>query len=350
MKIYILILMLFISASALAKEPNNSEIGTTKVIDSKISGDVINNTTINNNNYYSVDPRDMKASNLGQKTEGWCSPAVADIKGNVKITCNGVDPRAMKNLNDLLEIRNLQLSDKIKEADEWTKRYRDLEESIKKMGDDDADSKEALRLIKEGELLKAGAILDNMILRQEKQVDKIAENHYNRGQLFLMQFKPLDALPHLEKAYNYRQDNYKYAHEYAWLLQKQNNFKEALPVYEKNLNNLRKLAESNPSAYLPVVATTLNNIALFHLSNNEPLKGQSNIEEALKIMRELYKNNPNAYGNNLAQSLGLYALILIKTEPKNKNICNLLVEAQRAAYADNIKQTTKSVFQENCAK
>jgi hypothetical protein len=65
-----------------------------------------------------------------QHTEGWCSPAVADTKGNVTINCQGVDPKALQRLNELLDKKDLELQAKLKEADEWARKYKDLEQRL----------------------------------------------------------------------------------------------------------------------------------------------------------------------------------------------------------------------------
>ena len=59
------------------------------------------------------------AADVKQTTrEGsWCSPA--QNGNNNQVICNGVDPRAMANLNDLLDLRNISLQQKTAEADQW---------------------------------------------------------------------------------------------------------------------------------------------------------------------------------------------------------------------------------------
>lgn len=47
------------------------------------------------------------AADINQNTHGACSPAVADVKGNVNITCNGIDQatvdKAVRLLNEILK-------------------------------------------------------------------------------------------------------------------------------------------------------------------------------------------------------------------------------------------------------
>src|SRR5439155_8595968 len=139
-----------------------------------------------------------------QKTSGWCSPAIANVVGNVTVNCIGVDARALQRLNAELNRKNLELAEKIREADQWTTKYKELEKQLSQASDDSALSREAEEYLRAGELEKAGAALDQILSKEERRVDRAAANHYNRGLLFELQFRPLDALPHFEKAYRYR--------------------------------------------------------------------------------------------------------------------------------------------------
>lgn len=67
------------------------------------------------------------SAQVTQQTTGWCSPAVAGTGGNVTVVCQGVDPKALARLQELLDKKDLELADKIKEADEWVTKYRELE-------------------------------------------------------------------------------------------------------------------------------------------------------------------------------------------------------------------------------
>src|SRR5439155_23696023 len=109
-------------------------------------------------------------SGILQSTEGWCSPAVADTRGNVTINCQGVDPKALARLNELLDLRDKQLGetkqsleDKLKEANDWAQKYHDLSERLEKLGDTSEVSRRAEALVKSGEFEKAGALLDEAL-------------------------------------------------------------------------------------------------------------------------------------------------------------------------------------------
>src|ERR1700733_8350027 len=76
------------------------------------------------------------APTIAQKSSGWCSPNIANVSGNVTVNCIGADPRALQQLNARLNRTNLQLNDMINEANEWTRRYKELEVRLSQAGDD----------------------------------------------------------------------------------------------------------------------------------------------------------------------------------------------------------------------
>ena len=197
-----------------------------------------------------------------QKTSGWCSPAIANVVGNVTVNCIGVDPRALKRLNERLSAMKLDRDKAVQAADEWTSRYKELETQLSQAGDDSALSHQAEEYLHEGELEKAGAILDQILGGEEKQIDRTAANHYNRALVFELQFQPLDALPRLAKAYGYRPEEVKYGLGYSRVLLEQNDFSRAEPVLLATLDRVRTLAKTDPAAYQPDVAATLHNLGM----------------------------------------------------------------------------------------
>jgi len=237
-----------------------------------------------------------------QSTSGWCSPAIDNVVGDVTVNCKGVDPRALKRLNALLSQKNQELSEKIREANEWAERYHELEKRLAEAGNDVGLSHQAEESLHEGDLETAGSILDRILKNEEKQVDRIAANHYNRALVFELQFRTVDALPHLEQAYQYRPSNFKYALEYANALLKEGQFAESRKVTDQGLKKLRQLAEDNPSVYLPNLAGFLNNLGILQIRTQELKKAQETYEEAISINRRLAEGNP-AYLPALALNL-----------------------------------------------
>ena len=307
-----------------------------------------------------------------QQTTGHCSPVMKDTKvgGSVTITCTGIPPKALENLNALLdsakvienlnelldirkqnlatkdrELKRIQLTvrEKIQLAEDWRQKYLELEARLQAEAEDDELYQQAAEALQAGELEKAGALLDQLIAKQEKMVDKLAANHFNRAKVFQLQYEPVKALPHLKKAYNYRPENTEYAFAYALLLQEQNQFKQAIPIYEAvfeqfresedissvaaTLNNLamlyrdinryelaekhflevldiyQKLAEKNPQTYLFYVAIALNNLANLYYKTNHYKLTEKYYLEALDIHRNLAQKNPKIYLSYVAMTL-----------------------------------------------
>src|SRR5689334_22978587 len=69
-------------------------------------------------------------SQVEQTTQGLCSPAVTGTEGNITIVCSGIDSRALARLNDLLDKRNLEVNDKVREAEEWASRHNILSRQL----------------------------------------------------------------------------------------------------------------------------------------------------------------------------------------------------------------------------
>jgi len=254
-----------------------------------------------------------------QKTSGWCSPAIANVIGNVTVNCIGVDPRALKRLNVELSRKSLELAEKIREADEWTTRYKELEARLGEAPDDKVLSHQAEEYLHQGELEKAGAILDQILANEEKQIDTTAANHFNRALVFELQFLPLDALTHLEKAYRYRPQEPNYGQAYGYLLLRQNDFRNAEPVLLATLDHANKLAKTNPANYQSAVADALNNLAGLYSATQRMKEAESAFENALEIYRRLAKMNP-AYEADVAMVLN--------------NLATLDGEAQRMKEAE----------------
>ena len=271
-----------------------------------------------------------------QKTSGWCSPAIANVVGNVTVNCIGVDPRALKRLNAELSRKNLQLADRIHEADEWTTRYKELEARLSEAGDDSELSHQAEEYLHEGELEKAGAILDQILGKEDKQTDRTAANHYNRGLVFELQFLPLEALPHFKKAYDLAVANenapaeVKYGQAYSYVLQNQKDFKRAEPVLLATLDQARQLAKTNAAAYQPDGAGTLNNLAILYSDTQRLKEAEGAYQEALDIYRQLAKTNAAAHQPDVAETLN--NLVILHLQAGNLSQAN---EESREAVSIN---------------
>jgi tetratricopeptide (TPR) repeat protein len=247
----------------------------------------------------------------------------------------------------------LTLQEKIAEAEKWAQGYKELESRLQ-AEDDNELSKQALAALQAGDLNKAGELLDKLIAQREQTVDKLASDHFNRAKVFELQFKPIQALVHAEKAYRYRPENTDYADAYAYLLLKQNQHAQAISIYEQNLqrlrdkgdkanvavtlNNLgmlyqdtqrlkeaeasyqealttyRDLAKADPQAYSSYVATTLNNLGILYKDTQRLKEAEASLKEALTIRRDLAKTNPQTYSSDVALTLNNLGVLYGNTQ------------------------------------
>ncbi len=80
---------------------------------------------------------------------------------------------------------------------------------------------------------------------------------------------------------------------------------EALPPAEEAVKLYRELFEQNPDAFRPALATSLNNLANRLSELGRRLEALPPAEEAVKLYRELFEQNPDAFRPDLAKSLGM---------------------------------------------
>ena len=246
----------------------------------------------------------MSIGSIAQK--GVC--AVAGVTGNVTINCPGVDPSVLRVLNEQfrarLKERDLHIDQITKDANEWKDRFLDLTTRLADAGVNDSLQRRAEELLKEGKLDEAGRVLDEVLTAEEKNVDQLAKNQFNRAAPFELSLEPLRALPHYEKAYNYRPNNPAYGQSYAILLYKQGDFGKAEVIFKGVLEMRREMAKGNPQ-YLPDVAWTLTNLGFLYRAIQRLKESEDALTEALQTYRGLAKANPQVYSYVAATLNGL---------------------------------------------
>jgi tetratricopeptide (TPR) repeat protein len=239
------------------------------------------------------------AVDVEQSTGGWCSPAI-NGSGN-RVVCQGVDPRAMARLEELLDQKDRDLNEKIAEANEWARKYNELDaqltdarRQLEAKGEDATLVQTAQTLLHEGKLDEARKIYDRLIDSDEANVDRAAENHFARAIIFALQFRMPDALRDYAQAYHYRPYNMRYASGYAGAAYSERQYADAERVWTAALQLSRDLAARDPSAW-PYVAGTLNSLGVLYRNTGRPVEAEKAYNEALPIQRDLAIHNPGAY-------------------------------------------------------
>ncbi len=238
----------------------------------------------------------------------WCSPA-QNGNGNTVI-CNGVDPGALDHLYKLLDRVDLDLKQKTDEANEWVRKYRDLDaqlETLKKQladtGQDDALVQKAQDLLHEGKLDDALSVFDRLIASDENNVARAAQDHFNRGYMrFLRSFDIADSVSDFEKSFQYRPDNISYAVSYLSALMAMGNIPQLDRKIDNLIRELQDLAQGDPAAYEPVLAATLFFAAIIS-DDAESTEAEVLYSEAILLLRKLSGSNPKQFSRVLANAL-----------------------------------------------
>jgi tetratricopeptide (TPR) repeat protein len=274
------------------------------------------------------------AVDVEQSTGGPCSPA---INGNHNtVNCSGVDPRAMKWLLDELDRKNRDLDEKIAEANEWARKYKDLDaqltdarRQLEAKGEDATLVQTAQRLLHEGKLDEARKIYDRLITSDEANVDRAAENHYVRANIFSLEFRMTDALRDYAQAYQYRPDNLQYAIGYAGAAFRERQYSEAEMVLTAALQLSRDLAARDPSNQSQV-AKTLNSLGVLYTNTGRPAEAEKAYREALPTYRDLAARDPATYRPMLAMVL--------------ENLGNLYTTTGRYAEGEKILTEALTIY------
>jgi hypothetical protein len=289
-------------------------------------------------------------------SSSWCSPA-QNGNGNTVI-CNGVDPRAMDRLNELLDRKDLDLKQKIGEANDWALRYNELnaqlEETKKQLavkGEDATLVQTAQDLLHEGKLEEAHAIFDRLIQSDEVNVDRAAEDHFGRATVLALQFRFGEAVPDYAKAYQYRPDDPRNAEAYAYMLVLQQD-PQADAALQDLLRQWRTRGTQNPAADRPSLARMLNKLGDLYDDEDRFSNAEAAYKEAAEIERELAAQDP-AYQSDLGETLANLGGVYGDASPprfaeaeaalKEAAVIRRELAAQNPAYRPDLAETLTSL-------
>jgi tetratricopeptide (TPR) repeat protein len=284
----------------------------------------------------------MSVSGIRQKAD--C--AVTGVQGNVTIYCPSGTSRST------VELLNRQFKAKLQDKDahnttlasevnDWKTRYDNLlsqfdrpaadgpQTGTPSLGDD--IRLKAKELLKEGKLEEAGVLLDQE-LGSPGTDEQLAKAHFDRASLFQLQFQPVQALPHFQKAYILRRDNPEYAAVYGYWLAKQNNFSEAEPILRKALTTARTLAKTDPHTYLPRVQLTLQEVGVMEMNSRRYEEAAIDFTEALATLRDLAKTDPDGNRPDIANSLD--------------SLGQVYLEQGRTAEAEAVLKDSQQIYHE----
>ncbi len=183
-------------------------------------------------------------------TSGWCSPVFVNVSGPVTVNCIGVDPQANREMNRQLDSLKLGYKEKVRQANEWARKYKLLQKELDRESDGSALARLAEQALHAGDLDRAIALLKQLAGGPDKQnVDRAAAHAYELGLALELKFQTPEALTYLEQAQRYRPENTTYAAEYARALLKENRFAESEAIFTKTIARLEELRKKDYLTY-----------------------------------------------------------------------------------------------------
>lgn len=267
-----------------------------------------------------------------QVTHGWCSPAVSNVKKSVTIICKGVDPKAMARLNELLDMKDQQLVEKISEAEAWSKKYNELKLRLSTTSDPTGKELRATELLKEGRLEEAGQILDELLNEDEDIFRTVALRNYNRAQVYSLQLLPGKALPYFKKAYKYAPETIEYQLALADTLLVQRYYTEAEPHYLQALSKSKDEINLSETSYLVTKAKVLKGLAETMRLSRKLKKSTEYRKSLVDTYRQLVKLKGDDYTYDLANAIAAYSEILVIKDISNLNEPEKLVDEAVMLY------------------
>ncbi len=88
--------------------------------------------------------------------------------------------------------------------------------------------------------------------------------------------------------------------------------------YVEALKIRREIAKDNPIAFMSDVAATLNNLAVLHIDSKKLDKSEAEYLEALQIYRELAEDNIGAYRPDVVMTLVNLAIFHVHIRPNRE--------------------------------
>jgi tetratricopeptide (TPR) repeat protein len=122
--------------------------------------------------------------------------------------------------------------------------------------------------------------------------------------------------------------------------------KEAEQSFEDAIAILRDLASTNPKLYVPQLAGTLHNQAMLYYETERRYSAQDGCRQAIAILEPLWKENRQLHGNGLARAKILAAMLAGHGQPDHG--CTFAREALAAAYDAALKKNAQKLIDQFC--
>ena len=142
-----------------------------------------------------------------------------------------------------------------------------------------------------------------------KLLEDFAADCYKYYNMFKLENRHDSAMYYIELRARRDTTNAEWQFDAAYYCGEQKQYQKAIPYYERALEICRRISSTNPQAYEPDLAGTLNNLASMYNDTQRFDESETLYKEALEIRRRLSAIDPQTYEPDLAWTLNVLAVL-----------------------------------------
>ena len=139
--------------------------------------------------------------------------------------------------------------------------------------------------------------------------EELAQDCFSFFRRFALDNRPDSALCYIEKRAALDSTNCQWQADAGSYLQKRGMTRQARKYYDRALKAARKMAADNPELYEPLLAKTLNNIALLYTETADVAAAEPLFQESLALFKRLSSTDESTYSPYVASTLNNMAVL-----------------------------------------
>ena len=174
--------------------------------------------------------------------------------------------------------------------------------------------------------------------------DDLAQDCFSFFRRFALDNKPDSAMCYIEKRAALDSTNCQWQADAGSYLQKRGMTRQSRKYYDRALKAARKMAAENPELYEPLLAKTLNNIALLYTENADVAAAEPLLQESLALFKRLSSTDESTYSPYVASTLNNMAVLYSGNIDNASRVEQLLQETLNIYMSqDNVEAFSPAV-------
>ena len=174
--------------------------------------------------------------------------------------------------------------------------------------------------------------------------EDLAQDCFSFFRRFDLDNKPDSALCYIEKRAALDSTNCQWQADAGSYLQKRGMTRQARKYYDRALKAARKMAADNPELYEPLLAKTLNNIALLYTQTADVAAAEPLFQESLALFKRLSSTDESTYSPYVASTLNNMAVLYSGNIDNASRVEQLLQETLNIYMSqDNVETFSPAV-------